>query len=107
MNCFMLRQCLDNLQGDNADDINVQVSCACCGSVVKESNIEADDDNTQEKSGGKTKGDLLRSKSSRITRFRSRFSLRSKSLDEKDKGMVEETADIHTPSSSAKDLSQS
>ena len=105
MNSFMLRKCLECLQTDNTDDINVQVSCACCGSIVKEANIEHNDD--EEKQGGKVEGDILQPESSRITRFRSCFSLRRKSISETNKRVAEKAVHIHTPSSSTKDLSKS
>lgn len=108
MKCFLLRKCLDKFEDDNVDDINVQVSCACCGGIVKESNIERDnndDENTND--GRKVERDLLQSKSSRLIRFGSRFSNRSKSVSEKDQGVAEKTVDVHAPSTSAKNLSES
>ena len=107
MKCFMLQKCLASLQDDNADDINVQVSCACCGSIVKESNIEHNDDCAKENCGGKDERDLLQSRPPRVARFGCCFSLRRKSVTEKDKRLAEKAIDLHSPLTSAKDLSQS
>ena len=107
MKCFLLQKCLDKLDDDNANDINVQVSCACCGGIVKESNVELEDDNETKNGRGEVERDLLRSKSSRLTRFNSRFSISRKSNAEKDPTMAKETVNVHSPSTSTKDLSQS
>ena len=49
MNCFMLQKCLAALQdGSDSDDINVQVSCACCGGSVKDSKIDHIDNKSDE-----------------------------------------------------------
>ena len=95
------------MQGDDdGDDINVQVSCACCGSVVKESTIEDnDDDKGKDKPDGEpVKPNLLRSKSSSSTRLGSCFGCCGDSASKNDKGVVEKATDVHTTSTSTQEL---
>ena len=81
----MLRKCIDNLGGDSdaSNDINVQVSCASCGGIVKESTIEDNDDPKRDEGEDKAKkiqqqyrgrddieGNILRSKQPRRFKFR-------------------------------------
>ena len=123
MHCFMLRKCLEEMNDDSdGDDINVQVSCACCGSVVKEANIDQVDENAPntvditdkkrrnektKRSRETTETNLLRSKQSGSTKFSSCFSCCCKRTTKKDKTMVSQAIDLHSPSQSSQDLSRS
>ena len=117
MNCFMLRKCLEEMNDDSdGDDINVQVSCACCGSVVKEANIDQVDENgfdtvdiankkrkkeKTKRSRETTERNLLRPQQSSSTKFPCCFSCCCKRAAKKDKRMVSEAIDVHSLSSSS------
>ena len=113
----MLRKCLDKLDDESDDSkVNVQVSCACCGSTVKEANIDQTDDNAPsekdaddvERRGGKEIEDnILRSGTSSSTRLDSCLGCCCKGVREEDERMAKETIDLHTTQTSQKDLSRS
>lgn len=114
MDCLLLQKCLKQMENDDdGDDINVQVSCACCGGVVKESKIEDNVDGTEkteekvESRREEIEPNLLRSQSSGSTRLCSCFGGCGESATEKDKGMVEKTANVHITSTGTQELSLS
>ena len=120
MNCFMLEKCLKELGNDSdPDDINVQISCACCGGIVKEANIEQGDGKPEEKEesqpdkerkrhrrdGKEVKENILRSKSSRRSRFCCCLGKSSERVSSKDESLAQKAIDLHSSSSSSKEIS--
>jgi hypothetical protein len=107
----MLEKCLKNFEDDPADtDINIQVTCACCGATVKDSNIEEENakdvesSNSEEQESVKginigaekeIKKDILQSKTPRKSRCGSCFSCCFKRSIDTDEAMVERTTDLH------------
>ena len=118
----MLRKCIDNLGGDSdaPNDINVQVSCACCGGIVKESTIEDNDNPKRDEGDDKAKeiqqqyrgrdeidGNILLSKPPRRFKFRRCIGRWCKCISRQDKSMADKAAYIYTAPSGSQKLSES
>ena len=113
----MLRKCLDKLDDESDDSkVNVQVSCACCGSTVKEANIdqtddnapsEKDADNVEQRRGNEIENNILQSGTSSGTRLGSCLGCCCKGVREEDEGMAKETINLHATQASSKDVSRS
>lgn len=121
MNCFMLDKCLKNF-GDDSDpeDINVQISCACCGGVVRDANIDQVDGNVksaeseEEEEAEERDRDrkaierhILQPKPSRRSCFCCCFSKSRRRIPSEDEGMAVKTTNLHTTSSGSKEIPRS
>ena len=124
MNCLMLQNCLEELRGnsDEPDDINVQISCACCGGIVKEATIETNDEankeneeneainndvSTQHRRSDETEGNILQSKASGRSKLSQCFGKCCKCFAKKNETMVNETKYVYTTSAGTQDVSES
>lgn len=114
MNFFMLRKCLGLADDNDGVNANVRVNFACCGGIVRETDIKNEQEKEEEqasKQQQKTERqreqieeNLLRPRSSRRSRISSCFSCCCKGVANESKGMAPETADIHPSSPSTKTL---
>ena len=101
MECVWLRRCLSHINEDEADDINVQVSCACCGGTVKDSNIDQTDEAAEAAAeetehGTNAEGNLLQSQSSGSLELGKEASESEQSTHKECKRMVSKAAHVHT-----------
>ena len=110
----MLRKCLGLADDNDGVNANVRVNCACCGGIVRETDIKDGHEKEEEeasKQQQKTERqreqfeeDLLRPRPPRRSRFGSCFSGCCKSLASENKGMAPQTTDLHPSSESSKTL---
>ena len=113
MNCLMLRKCLDKIDDESDDsNVNVQVSCACCGGTVKDTNIDQTDDNAttetdrvEQSRRTAIEDDILQSGTAGGAKLGSCFSCCCKGAPEEDKGMATETINLHTTQTRSEDVS--
>ena len=107
MKCLLLRHCLSKLEGNNEPDtVNVQVSFACCGGTVKDSNIDQTDDNVKDYYGADAQSNLLRSESSSSIGIGKQVSQSDEVSTKESEEMACNAKDLYPSPPSAKDLSK-